>query len=292
MTNQLFPTPPRAFDRNGEPLAAAKAYVYLTGTMTAQVVTDVGGTPLAWPVVADINGTFPQMFYAGVDQLKLIITDSADVVQPGYPLDPVSLASATALNASTVVFTPTIQAPSLTVQGGMEDLSTAVGALQAVTITGAGLATGGGALTANRTITVTKATHAQAIARTDNTTGMTPLRTAGAIDARWFVSADQTVTASALLTLPHGLPSTPEIFALSAVCQTGEGGWTAGDVVALGFNNTVITANIFIAVWADATNVYVRLSDYAQCLLAANKTTGAALILTSANWKLRVRAYA
>lgn len=48
-------------------------------------------------------------------------------------------------------------------------------------VSGAGLASGGGALTADRTITVPAATQAQAEAGTDNATAMTPLRTAQAI---------------------------------------------------------------------------------------------------------------
>ena len=47
----------------------------------------------------------------------------------------------------------------------------------------AGLATGGGALTADRTITVPKSSQAQAEAGTDDATAMTPLRTAQAIAA-------------------------------------------------------------------------------------------------------------
>jgi len=46
-----------------------------------------------------------------------------------------------------------------------------------------GLATGGGALTADRTIAVPKASQAQAEAGTDDATAMTPLRTAQAIAA-------------------------------------------------------------------------------------------------------------
>lgn len=51
-------------------------------------------------------------------------------------------------------------------------------------VAGAGLASGGGALTADRTITVPVATQVQAEAGTDNETAMTPLRTAQAISAR------------------------------------------------------------------------------------------------------------
>ena len=51
-------------------------------------------------------------------------------------------------------------------------------------VTGAGLATGGGALSADQTITVAKATQAQAEAGADDATAMTPLLTAQAITAR------------------------------------------------------------------------------------------------------------
>lgn len=51
------------------------------------------------------------------------------------------------------------------------------------TVSAGGLATGGGALTADRTITVTASTQVQAEAGTDNATAMTPLRVAQAIAA-------------------------------------------------------------------------------------------------------------
>lgn len=51
------------------------------------------------------------------------------------------------------------------------------------TVSGGGLATGGGDLTANRTITVAKASQAQAEAGTDDTVAMTPLTVKQAITA-------------------------------------------------------------------------------------------------------------
>lgn len=51
------------------------------------------------------------------------------------------------------------------------------------TISAGGIATGGGTLAANRTITVTKSSQAQAQAGTDDTTAMTPVRVADAITA-------------------------------------------------------------------------------------------------------------
>ncbi|PBC02677.1 hypothetical protein [Mesorhizobium sp. WSM3860] len=54
---------------------------------------------------------------------------------------------------------------------------------KATTVSAGGLATGGGDLSASRTITVTKSTNAQAMAGTDDTTAMTPLRVKDAITA-------------------------------------------------------------------------------------------------------------
>lgn len=64
-------------------------------------------------------------------------------------------------------------------------ISTAVApkADKTTTIATSGLATGGGDLSANRTISVTKSSQAQAAAGTDDSTAMTPLRTKEAIDA-------------------------------------------------------------------------------------------------------------
>jgi hypothetical protein len=56
-------------------------------------------------------------------------------------------------------------------------------ALASRTISTAGLATGGGDLTANRTVTVPVASTAQAQAGTDNTTAMTPIRVSEALAA-------------------------------------------------------------------------------------------------------------
>jgi hypothetical protein len=70
-------------------------------------------------------------------------------------------------------------------------------ALATRTITAGGLATGGGDMSANRTITVPIATQAQAEAGTDNATAMTPLRAAQAIAAA--IAAGTAQAGSAIL---------------------------------------------------------------------------------------------
>ena len=70
-------------------------------------------------------------------------------------------------------------------------------------IAAAGLATGGGDLSANRTITVPAATQAQAEAGTDNATAMTPLRVAQAILAGAGLAS--LISVYGYLRLPGGL---------------------------------------------------------------------------------------
>lgn len=66
------------------------------------------------------------------------------------------------------------------------------------TVSGGGLATGGGDLSANRTITVPKSTQVQAQAGADDTTAMTPIRVADAI-ATLVPSATETVAGKSRL---------------------------------------------------------------------------------------------
>lgn len=72
-------------------------------------------------------------------------------------------------------------------------------------VTGGGLVSGGGALSADRTLTVTKSTNAQALAGTDDTTAMTPIRTKEAIDAGLAGAGGVTVLLSGVAS---GLPAT------------------------------------------------------------------------------------
>ncbi len=68
---------------------------------------------------------------------------------------------------------------------------------KAITVTGGGIATGGGDLTTNQVITVTKSSNAQAIAFADDTTAMTPVRVGDAITARFPAGTRTPLTANA-----------------------------------------------------------------------------------------------
>lgn len=102
----------------------------------------------------------------------------------------VKLSTATNSTSTTLAATPSA------VKAAFDNAETR--ALKATAIATAGLASGGGTLAADRTITVTAASQALAEAGTDNTVAMTPLRTAQAIAAR--VAAGSVQAGSAMLT--------------------------------------------------------------------------------------------
>lgn len=75
-TNQLLP--------------GAKLYFRISGTSTPQnVYQDIDLTvPHANPVIADGAGVFAPIYLdPGLPSYRVILTDSADVTQPGYPID-------------------------------------------------------------------------------------------------------------------------------------------------------------------------------------------------------------
>lgn len=78
----------RAVDANGDPVSGAKLYFYLPNTTTALTTyQDSGGvTQHPSPIIADSNGYFGDIF-GTFNQYKVLITTSADVDLPGYPLD-------------------------------------------------------------------------------------------------------------------------------------------------------------------------------------------------------------
>jgi len=140
--------------------------------------------------------------------------------------------------------------------------------------------------------------QAQAEAGTDNTTVMTPLRVSQAIDVlgiftKEYVSSNQTITTGGLLTLAHSLGVAPKNIFLELVCSTTEYNYSVNDVILVSVNSSTEFGNRPLGVYYDATNIYVRFTnDQPQQFLGVNKTTGAAVALTNANWRLRVRAFA
>lgn len=97
-----------------------------------------------------------------------------------------------------------------TVQAIMDAIGAALGAraLAATTLSGGGLATGGGDLSANRTITVPKSSNAQALAGADDTTAMTPVRVKEAILALTPAPVDATTSVKGIVQLATNVETT------------------------------------------------------------------------------------
>lgn len=75
-------------DSNGLPLAGGKLYAYISGTNTPQdTFSDAAmGSANTNPIVLDASGGCA-LFVPGATLFRFKLTDSADVVQPGYPVD-------------------------------------------------------------------------------------------------------------------------------------------------------------------------------------------------------------
>lgn len=143
------------------------------------------------------------------------------------------------------------------------------------------------------------ATDAEAVAGTDTERAITPAALAAALAAapfsKVYASLQQAITSAGALTLAHGLGTIPRALAYYLVCQTGEAGYSAGDIVhiAAGFPGSFGSANRGMSVVVDATNINIRYGATAsQVFGAPHKTTGVFSDLTNVNWKLLVRAWA
>lgn len=104
-----------------------------------------------------------------------------------------------------------------------------------------------------------------------------------------YESSEQSITASSLLTLAHGLGARPTLTKIFIRCKTTEHGWAVGDEIEIApANHNGVTYGGFTLGY-DATNLYITTGNP---LIALNKSTGAGVILTLANWRYIVRAWA
>lgn len=124
MANVISTNVNRATDANGNPVAGAKAYFYLSGTSTpVTVYSDAAATtPHPTPVVADGNGVFPPIFGASAASLKVNVTTAAGAAVPGYPRDPVVIFADTTVGASAISFTPITGNAATNVQAAIANI--------------------------------------------------------------------------------------------------------------------------------------------------------------------------
>lgn len=104
-----------------------------------------------------------------------------------------------------------------------------------------------------------------------------------------YVSSDTTITNGAAHTFTHGLGGAAELWLVEAVCQTGEFGYSAGDVIEVARSADISGSNGGATVKKTSTTLVVNVG--AQGLVAIQGSGGGATTLTSANWKLRVTAW-
>lgn len=148
----------------------------------------------------------------------------------------------------------------------------------------------GGSLAGSSFVTAASAANNNGFARFVNTAD----GTGGVlVSNKVFVSTDQTITSAVALTLAHGLTYQPLFIGAFLVCQTGELGYTAGDVVAqgLGAMQSSSVSNTGVSVVPDATNLVIRFGSNATTFSIIRKDTGAAAQATNANWKIRFVAF-
>ena len=109
-----------------------------------------------------------------------------------------------------------------------------------------------------------------------------------------FTSAEQTLTAAGPLTLAHSLSSIPYLVTAHLICKTAELGYSIGDEVstALSQQSSAALIDYGLSMVPDATNLNVRYGSAANVFQINNKTTGAGSVITIANWKLILRAWA
>lgn len=118
----------------------------------------------------------------------------------------------------------------------------------------------------------------------------TDLNAAGE-DGQSYVSSTQTFTSGVLKTFAHGLGARPKFIQIFLECVTADAGYAVGDIIYPCPNSSTASNDRFNAIYADETNVNVRLSSAANCFVYGNKTTGALAALVNASWKIGVSAH-
>jgi hypothetical protein len=106
-----------------------------------------------------------------------------------------------------------------------------------------------------------------------------------------FFSGDQTISTANSLTLPHGLGARPSSVWCEIRCATAEANYSIGDIVPYSFAACDGVTVYHHTAALDATNLNLRQPATAAWPIA-NKTTGAYVAMTPANWRARYYAEA
>lgn len=152
------------------------------------------------------------------------------------------------------------------------------------------------ASTATQWFSTAIATQAEAEAGTNNTSGMTPLRTSQAIAAQSLLTkkyepAPVSITIGGSYTFTHGLGVVPVLRLYSLVCISAERGWEIDDEIDFCSGTENYNSNVAPAIAVNDTTIKVRFGDD-QIFRTIGMNGSSRSFLSSTKWKLKVRAYA
>lgn len=109
---------------------------------------------------------------------------------------------------------------------------------------------------------------------------------------KMYESPEQTITANSTITFAHGLAGSPSLAQAFVICKVAELGYSVGDVLkidlAVGSGSSTTIYNYQLSF--DDTNIHATCAM--NGLVALNKSTAAYSPVTTANWRLIVRAWA
>lgn len=133
------------------------------------------------------------------------------------------------------------------------------------------------------------ATAAETTAGTDTSRAVVPSGLQAKMSG--VISGQYPITPGAQAVFNHNLGVVPFMVEFTFVCQTAEGGWSAGDVVHRGnwyqnSSGTDISVGIF---WYGESSTQVTFGVGSVAMLLPSKTTGLRFSATAANWRFTAR---
>lgn len=110
----------------------------------------------------------------------------------------------------------------------------------------------------------------------------------------YYGSTEQTITAAGSLQLTHSLGTEPLIIQCLLICKTSENNYSVDDKVFInhGQMSSDVNNNYGVSIVPDSTYLNIRFGSATGVFNITDKTTGAGVGITAANWKFIVRAWA
>lgn len=134
------------------------------------------------------------------------------------------------------------------------------------------------------------ATTAETQAGSSTSLAVTPGGLNAAIGfSEYSESAEQTISAGGTFTFSHGIGRTPTLVQLVYVCKSSELGYSANDEVMIAPSGFGSSASTGVSSIITSSSVVVRYGSSGLGITRAD--TGASVVLTAGNWRVKVRAW-